>query len=371
MIQESYTLLSAMLTSFAITYIVLPSVIDLAYKKNLFDVPDDRKVHTQLIPSLGGIGIFIGVLISFTLFCNVEIFGMYKYIITAYFLLFFMGIKDDLVPMSASIKFGLQIVAAAILTYAGIRITNLHGLFGIEYLNIWFSYALSIFFIVGVTNAFNLIDGIDGLAGGLGGLNCMTLGSLLFWVGDLNFAVLGFVITGSLIAFLKYNFSSYPNKTFMGDAGSLLLGLTVTILSIRFIESPKAFEVLSIVSPIGIVAGIIFIPVFDTLRVFTLRLSRGQSPFSPDKSHIHHELLSSGLNHRAASILLYAGNLVLIANVLFFKSQTGLLLILLSLIAGTVIIQFMIIWRYRHRKSQINNLQDKLNQINEENYLIS
>lgn len=370
MTSELWLLLGATTCSFIITYFSIPSVINLAFAKNLFDTPNERKVHTRQIPSLGGIGIFIGVLISFTIFSSVEIFQTYKYILTAYLLLFFMGLKDDLVPMKATIKLMLQIVAAALLALGGIRITSLHGIFGIEDLNMAMSYALTIFFIVGVTNAFNLIDGIDGLAGGLGGINCVTLGSLLLWVEEYNYAILAFAITGSLIAFLRYNLGTYPNKIFMGDAGSLLLGLTVTILSIRFIESPLAFSTLSVISPIGIVAGIIFIPVFDTLRVFTLRLSRGVSPFSPDKSHIHHELLSSGLSHKKASFLLYLGNLLLIANVLFFKNQTALYIIFSCLVVGAIFVHLLVIWRYRLGKQKAKELNQQLEQLKQENSFI-
>jgi len=367
---ESLYILGAFACSFILTYLVMPSIIDLAYKKKLFDVPDERKVHTRQIPSIGGIGIFIGVLITFTVFSSQSIFSEYKYILTAYLLLFFMGVKDDLVPMKALPKLFLQILAAAILAFGGIRIESLFGMFGIEELNIYVSYIFTIFFIVGVTNAFNLIDGIDGLAGGLGGINCISLGSLLLWLNDYNYAILAFAITGSLFAFLRYNFGKFPNKTFMGDAGSLLLGLTVTILAIQFMSSPIAEERLSIVSPFAIVMGIIAIPVFDTLRVFSLRISKGQSPFSPDKNHVHHELLSSGLSHKNASIVLYVGNLILICNVLFFKSETATNLILLTVIAGAIFIHTLFIWRFRFRKKEVNKLQKELQILEEENQLI-
>ena len=364
-------ILLASICSFVITYGVIPSVLELAYKKKLFDTPNERKVHTQQIPSLGGIGIFIGVLITLTAFASVDFFASYKFIFISYLILFLVGLKDDLVPMSAKVKFVIQILIAILLIQGGIQINSLNGLFGIEELNVWASYLLTIVFIVGVTNAFNLIDGIDGLAGGLGGINCVTLGVLLFWVGEINYAILGFAVAGSLLAFLRYNFGKYPNKIFMGDAGSLLLGLTITILAIRFMESPLVLEKLNIISPFGIVAGIIFIPVFDTLRVFTIRLAKGLSPFTPDRSHIHHEFLSSGLTHRSASILLYIGNLLLILTVLIFRNQPTIILLVLSIGVSTVFVYSLLKWRYRYRTTKVKVLEKELKSIEEETYMIS
>lgn len=356
--------------SFLITYLCIPQVLHLAFQKQLFDVPDERKVHTVAIPSLGGIGIFIGVLITFTFFHSEAIFHEYKYLATAYLILFFTGLKDDLTPIDAKIKFVIQIFCAFIIVQGGIRITDLHGFMGIDELNLAVSYFISILFIVGVTNAYNLIDGIDGLAGGLGGINCITFGTLLLWVGANDYALLGFIVAGALLAFLRYNFASYPDKIFMGDAGSLLLGLTVTILSIKFIEAPGTLSVLSIVSPPAIVAAIIAIPVFDTLRVFTLRILNGKSPFSPDKSHIHHAFLASGFSHKSASIALYIINLLLIINVLTFKSESAFHLILLTLMIGAFVVQAITLWNYYNRQQLSEELKEKLSTLEKENHLL-
>jgi len=367
---ELLSLLACMTCSCLITYVTIPSVINLAYQKKLLDVPDERKIHSELIPSLGGIGIFIGVLISFTLFCNLHSFEVYKYILTSYLILFFMGIKDDLLPIIARKKLMIQIFVALLMAYGGVRITNLYGLFGIEEINLVWSYILTILFIVGTTNAYNLIDGVDGLAGGLGGIGCATLGFLLLWVQEYNFAILAFAITGSLLAFLRYNFSKYPNKTFMGDGGSLLLGLTITILSIQFIESPKVLSVLNISSPIGIIIGIIFIPVYDTLRVFTLRIIKGQSPFQPDKSHIHHEFIKSKVAHLHTSLFLWLGNLLMILAVLLFRAQHATTLLLIVIIVGVTLIHTLVYLRFRRESKRALTLSAELEIIQTENYLI-
>lgn len=367
---EILILFSCSICSFLITYFTLPSVIKLAYHKKLFDIPDVRKVHSELTPSLGGIGIFIGVLISFTLFCSLSNFEAYKYIITAYLILFFMGIKDDLLPMDAKKKLLIQIIVAALIAFGGVRITSLHGLLGIYNIHVIASYCLTIFFIVGITNSYNLIDGVDGLAGGLGGIGCMTLGFLLLWVQEYNFAVLAFAITGSLLAFLRYNFAKYPNKTFMGDNGSLLLGLTITVLSIQFVESVNTRLIMEITSPIGIIAGIIFIPFYDTIRVFTIRILNGKSPFSPDKNHIHHEFLRSKVGHRQTSIFLWIGNVLMIAAVLLFRHQDTFNLILIVMTVGIIFVHALVYLRRKTESKKVENLSTQLEEIKKENYLL-
>jgi len=367
---EILSLIGCSICSFLITYFTLPSVINLAYQKKLLDIPDARKVHVELIPSLGGVGIFIGVLISFTLFCSLSDFEAYKYILTGYLILFFMGIKDDMVPMDAKKKLLIQIFVAGMIAYGGVRITSLFGLFGIEEINIVASYCLTIFFIVGITNSYNLIDGVDGLAGGLGGIGCITLGILLLWVQEYNFAVLAFAITGSLIAFLRYNFGKYPNKTFMGDNGSLLLGLTITVLSIQFIETPNTQSIMGIHSPIGIIAGIIFIPFYDTIRVFTIRILNGRSPFSADKNHIHHEFLRSKVGHRQTSILLWIGNVLMIAAVLIFRNQDTFNLILIVIIVGILFVHLLVNLRKKNEAKKVVQLNSELETIQKENYLL-
>lgn len=360
------------LTGFLVTYISIPSILEIAYKKNLFDVPDERKVHTRQIPSLGGVGIFVGVLIAFTIWSTPETLGMgsYKFILTSYLILFFMGLKDDLIIMDALPKLAIQIGVACILVFGDIRITSLHGIFGIGELNDYVSYVLSVIFIVGITNAFNLIDGIDGLAGGLGGINCLTFGALMYIYDQYEFAILAFSIGGALLAFLRYNFSTYPKKIFMGDTGSLLLGLTVSILSIIFMNTSAQSGSLGAISPPIVVLGIIFIPVMDTLRVMTVRILDGRSPFSPDKNHIHHKFLDSGVTHKNASIALYLINIALVITVIAFHKTDSLLLGVLILFVGSASTQILVFLRYKRRDKRIDDLSEKLEQLKKENQFL-
>ena len=367
---EIQAIIWATICSGIITFLTIPVVINIAFEKKLVAKGPDQSKAWSLVPNLGGIGIFPGILIAFTLFSSIEIFSAYKYILTALLCFFFMGIKNDLAPISTRNKIGFQFLVAALLTYGGIRISSLHGLFGIYELSTFSSCTLSMLFIIGITNAFRFSDDIEGLAGGLGGINCATLAALLLWIGEYNYAVLGFAITGSLLAFLRFNYGRFPNKISMGEAGSLLLGLTVTILSIRFIESPKALETLSVISPIGIIAGIIFIPLFDSLRVFIIRLSKGRSLLKARKSHIHDQFTSSGISHKKAGFLMYLGNIALIINVLFFKNQTAIVLILSSMVIVVLLFHMLLIWRFRNRSTKVTQLSDELKKLEEENCLI-
>lgn len=361
-----FQLLLATLSSFIISYVTIPVVIDVAIRKNLFNVSKFNGEVGQQAPGLGGIGIFIGVIISFTFFSSVEVFYAYKYLLTAYLILFFMGLKNDVDLISPRMKTVLLVLAAALLVAGDIRITAL----GAQVLPVWISYFFSLVFIVSLTNAFKLVDHTEGLAGGLGGIHCFTLGGLLLWVEDYNYAVLAFTITGSLLAFLRYNLSAWPRKINMGDAGALLLGMTVTILAIRFIESPVAQVRLSIVSPMGLIFGILFIPVFYTIRLLIRKISRRETGFFQKETTIHREIIPTGLSPRKTSLLFYLGNVALIVNVLFFKNQTALVIIILSLVIGSVFVHLLIMWRHHGNTHEVHALKEKINIIKEENSLI-
>lgn len=355
-----------------ITLLVIPSILQVAYKKQLFDVPDERKVHFQPIPSLGGVGIFIGVIISFTLWArNLNDFPEYKYVLTSYLVLFFMGLKDDLILMRAHHKLFIQLVVAILLTTGGVRVFNLQGFFGIYELSNFWSYAISIVFIVGVTNAFNLIDGIDGLAGGLGGINCFTFGALLYLGGHYEYALLAFAVGGSLLGFLRYNFRQYPNKIFMGDTGSLLLGLTVAILGVFFLNFSQEEGGLGFVSPAVVVLAIMAIPIVDTTRVFIIRISAGRSPFSPDRNHIHHQVLAMGASHKMASAMLYLVNILLVITVMLFRNTESVGLALIILFVGTVCTQLFVFGGNLKREQKMADTKSRLEQLERENQFMN
>lgn len=323
----------AFITSFALTYLAIPSIINVAIKKRLYDEPGDRRSHTVSTPSLGGIAIFAGTLFSIILWTPFRYFGDMQYILCAFIIIFLIGVKDDIDPISPGTKFMGELFAAGILVFrANIRLTSLYGFFGIDALPEFVSIALSIFTIIVIINAFNLIDGINGLSASIGILICSVLGTWFYLVESIEIAVVAFALCGALIAFLKYNVT--PAKIFMGDTGALLLGLICSILTIKFIEHHNDMSgQYTFTSAPSVAIAILILPLFDTLRVFTLRIIEGKSPFNPDRKHIHHILIDTGLSHMQATgfLLLFNALFIFLAFILQDMGNMKLLLIILTL----------------------------------------
>jgi len=333
-------LLSAAL-AFLITFFAIPVIIQVAKDKKLFDEPDERKVHKTVIPTLGGLGIFAGFIIATLMGVPSGITSELQYFAAAATVIFFLGIKDDILVLSASKKFIGQLIAAGIIIkFGGVQLNNMHGFLGIYEIPHLASIILSIFTIIVITNSFNLIDGVDGLAGSLGLLTTLVFGVYFFYAGQLTYAVMAFALAGSTIGFLIYNFS--PAKIFMGDTGSLLLGLVNSILVIKFINvagNPASNFPVEAAPALGF--AILMIPLFDTLRVFGLRILDRRSPFSPDRTHVHHFLLDLGLSHRAVTFTCVIVNVVFIALAFFLRHMgtttvLGILLLSAFIFIGTI-----------------------------------
>ena len=316
-----YILLSAAL-AFLITFFAIPVIIQVAKDKKLFDEPDERKVHKNVIPTLGGLGIFAGFIIATLMGVPSGITSELQYFAAATTVIFFLGIKDDILILSASKKFIGQLIAAGIIIkFGGVQITNMHGFLGVYEIHRIASIVFTIFTIIVITNSFNLIDGVDGLAGSLGLLTTLIFGSYFFYAGQLTYAVMAFALAGSIIGFLIYNFS--PAKIFMGDTGSLLIGLINSILVIKFINvAGNTSSNIPLEAAPAIGFSILMIPLFDTLRVFGLRILDRRSPFSPDRTHVHHFLLDLGFSHRMITITCVVTNIAFIA-LAYFLRQMG------------------------------------------------
>lgn len=238
----------------------------------------------------------------------------FKYLVASMFILFFMGLKDDIIGMSPSKKLIIHLGVGFILVYLGnIRITDFNGLFGIFTIPTWVSMALSLFVYIVIVNAINLIDGVDGLAGGVGLIASLTFAFWFYQTGDLPLALLALGLAGSLLGFLVFNFS--PAKIFMGDSGSLIIGVVLYVLAVKMIEFNEAQLIHVIRGPSKPVMAmaILCYPLVDTLRVFTIRVLKGRSPFSADRNHIHHKLLSLGFSHKKTVIILYLYSLLIIS----------------------------------------------------------
>jgi len=240
-----------------------------------------------------------------------------------------IGVKDDIDPVSPGIKFIAQLIAAAILVFkAQIRITTLYSIFGVGDLPYWLSILISVMVIIFIINAFNLIDGINGLAGMISVISSLTFGYWFYIVGRMELTVVAFALIGALIPFLRFNFT--PAKIFMGDTGSLLIGFTASILSIQYVEYNKLLieSDYYIAAAPAIAIAILIIPVYDTIRVVFLRLLHRQSPFKPDKRHIHHLFLEAGFSHMQTTFILSGINVLFILFAFLFNHLGSLTLFL-------------------------------------------
>lgn len=305
--------------AFIITFLAIPVIMQVAEQKKLYDIPDERKVHTRLVASLGGVGIFGGFLLASLLSVQGYLNPEFQYFFAAALVIFFLGLKDDLIILSATKKFIGQLIAASILIHlGGIRLESMHGILGFNELPEAFSLALSYLTIIVVMNSFNLIDGVDGLAGSLGILTMAVFGTYFFVIDFQAYALLAFSMAGSLVAFLIFNHQ--PAKIFMGDSGSLMIGLINSILVTKFINVADApFVAVQVPAAVAVGFSILIVPLLDTLRVFSIRILNGRSPFTPDRNHVHHLLLDRGLSHSAVTLTCVAVNLFFIAMAWFLK----------------------------------------------------
>lgn len=336
-------------------YLTIPVIVKLSVIKKLVDVPNERKVNKTPIPNLGGIALFIGVTMGTLLVIHNNVFTDLRFVLAGMIIMFFVGVKDDILALSAWKKLVAQIFCALVLTgYGDIRITSLHGLIGIEEIGYIQSLAISSLLIVAIINAFNLIDGIDGLAAAIGIIASTFLGILFFSLQHYNYASLSFSLAGSLVAFFFFNVFGQKNKIFMGDTGSLILGLLLAVFTIKYneftLDGNRDFYYLAPVLSLAIIS----VPLFDMIRLFIVRIINNKSPFAPDINHIHHKVLKLGYSHLNATLLICSVNLIIIAVVLVLSSlENNVLLLILSLVAAFFSALPRLIYEYRRANNSL------------------
>lgn len=366
---EFYLTLFSILTAFGLCYLIIPVIIDVAAAKKLFDLPDHRKQHTTPVPPLGGVGIIISLAFAFFLWADLSQVPELKYGFLGVLIIFFMGLKDDLLEMNATRKFIIQIGMAGMATLGGLRITHLHGLFGLETLPVSLQYAVSIFAIVGLANAFNLIDGIDGLSGGLSSICFLGLGLIFASLGLHTYSLLAFTGLGATLAFLKYNYS--PAKIFMGDAGSLSLGFLIAIMCIKLIQTTAVLSGFVSINSLFItfVFSLIIIPVVDVSQVMTNRILHGKSPFDPDRGHLHHILLRLGLSHKQAAFVLWMNTLLFFCICLgtYFLAFSPTMT-LLGIFAYAYAAVLVLHWKDRMHTAVVKTQEKRLETLNPANF---
>ncbi|MEO9476979.1 MAG: MraY family glycosyltransferase [Cyclobacteriaceae bacterium] len=319
--------------SFLVTFTLLPLIIKVSKSIDVLDMPDRRKIHKVSTPSLGGIGIFIGFVMAMLISISFAELAELKFFLGGVALIFVLGIRDDIASLQAKHKIAVQLLCAVLIVFfSGIKLHGLYGILGVHELPYGVAEFLSVFMIVGFTNSFNLIDGIDGLAGSLGFIILSLFGWLFLKMEMYSLAIFCLAVSGSLGAFLFFNW--HPSKVFMGDTGSMLLGFITSVLAIVVINNAQALvftEGIIIKSPVALTIGALSIPIYDTLRVFIIRFSKGQSPLAPDRNHIHHGLLKLGMKHSSATLILVSLNLLILsAVVLLNETFTNGELILLT-----------------------------------------
>lgn len=349
-----FKIATAGLVAFILVFISIPTILRVAYSKNLFDEPGKRRVHKKQTPNLGGLAIFFGIVLTFLLYGDLFHNRDIPFLIPAALIIFSIGIKDDIMVTAPIMKLLGQLLTAFIIVGLGeVRITDFHGFFGLEP-DYFISLLFSVLFVVFIINGFNLIDGVDGLASITG---IITISAFSFWFllnGNETMPVLGTIIVGTLMAFTYYNVFSKSQKIFMGDTGSLLIGFFVSIFAIKFMEANVADEhsytFFTMTSAPAVTLGILIVPIIDTLRVFFRRISRGQSPFAADKSHVHHRLLTLGLSHFQITLIIGGINLLFIFTSFLLKDFGTVRLLVINLTAGWIIFQFPSLLIYNRRK---------------------
>jgi UDP-N-acetylmuramyl pentapeptide phosphotransferase/UDP-N-acetylglucosamine-1-phosphate transferase len=289
-------------------------VVNVVQKLGFMDKPNIRSAAQKPIPTLGGIAIFFSFVFVSTIALSGNELPEMTYIITAMLLIFFVGLKDDIVTLSPAKKITAQIIAASIIVFmAEIRFTHLHGLLGIGEIGIIPSFLITAFTIVVIINAFNLMDGIDGLAAGLSILAAFVFGCWFYISGHTGYAFLCASLIGAIGGFFYMNVYGHRYKIFMVDTGSLVLGTIISIFVIQFNEfNINQNQTYALASSPGISFGILFYPLFDTVRVMVIRILNRRSPFSADKNHLHHRLLLLGNSHRKSTYIIIGMNILFI-----------------------------------------------------------
>ena len=308
-----FTAVFVFLLSFSVAYFALPSVIYVVKQKNLMDSPNERSSHKEKTPTLGGISFFVSIVFTLMVFRPFDIDQVGINILSGVGVLFFVGLKDDLVGVKPSTKIIGQIIATLMLFFStDLKITTLDGFLNITDIPYWTSVFISCAIVMAIVNSYNLIDGINGSASMVGMVIFSGFAYVFYDAEMYYYFLLSILCIGFLLAFLRYNLSN-KKRVFMGDTGSMIVGFILAVLAIKFFALDTTSLESAVINPankVWVLLSIIFIPFFDTTRVFTTRIIRHGKPFKADRSHIHHVIIDYlKLSHAKASILLASINL--------------------------------------------------------------
>jgi len=339
------------LISFIVGFIGMPVIIRIAKAKGFVVRPNKRMSHTGEIPNIGGLNICFSYMLTFLLFESDQ-FSQNQFFLIGLLVIMTIGFIDDVLVLTPAAKlFGETLAGIAMIGFADIRITHLHGLLGITEIGIIPSYLISLFILIAIINAVNLIDGIDGLASGLGILYCLFFAVYFGLAGETSWSISAICMIGSLAVFFTFNVFGHREKIFMGDSGSLLLGYLLTTFVFRFCEINAYHEVpefLHMDAAPAVAICVLTVPIFDTIRVSLTRIKKHRSPFLPDKNHIHHLLLRTGLNHIQTTCVILTVSMLFIGLGILGRNWNMWVLVICDFAIATALT--LILWRIINKK---------------------
>lgn len=350
--------------------IVIPQILLIAFRKRLFDIQDERKIHKGVVPRLGGIAFTPVIFFTIFFMLGVDLMLGHAEILSevgresrpVFFgfcsitILYLIGMADDLIGVKYRAKFAAQILCSILIIAGGIYIGDLHGIFGINRLPVWIGYLATPLAIVFIINAINLIDGIDGLASGLCSIVCLYYGIIFYIFGYYAYSMLSFATLGVLIPFFYYNvFGKVERhkKIFMGDTGSLTVGIMISFLGIKMTQCvPEAIS--QIYNPMILVFSPLIIPCLDVVRVYLHRIKTKKNPFLPDKNHIHHKLMALGLSQRPTMILIVTVALLLTLCNVFLSKYINATLLLIIDVTGWTLLNMWLTFKIKQKQKIID-----------------
>ena len=339
------------LISFFLGLIGMPVVVRIAKAKGFVVRTNKRMSHTGEVPNVGGLNICFSFMLTYLLF-EFNQMSQSQFFLIGLFAIMAVGFIDDVLILTPIAKIlGETLAGIALIGFADIRLTHLHGIFGVEQIGIIPSYLLSLFVLLAIINAINLIDGVDGLASGLGMLYCIFFAIYFHLAGEISWSILGICMVGALAVFFIYNVFGNREKIFMGDSGSLLLGYLLTAFVFHFCEINayhEVPEVLHMSAAPAVAICVLTVPIYDTIRVSLTRIKQHRSPFEPDKNHIHHLLLRTGLNHIQTTCVLLSVSVLFIGLAILGRNWNPWVLLIIDFALATALT--LILWRILNKK---------------------
>ena len=310
-----YTIIIPFFTALLLVGWIHPRLVKIALLKNIVDNPDARKLQRTPVPVLGGVAVFFGVVIAIGCMSSVVDCSGLPVVIMAMMAMLYTGTMDDILSLSPGLRFVIEIVVVLLLIFVGgYCIDDFHGLWNIGRFSYWCAVPLTVVAAVGIINAINLVDGVNGLSSGYCIMACLIFGTLFFLAGEAPMTILAAVSVGALIPFFLHNVFGKTSKMFIGDGGTLVMGVVMSVFVIAILQNGS--RVAAYVNPnvrlVPFTLAVLSVPVFDTLRVMSTRILKGTSPFRPDKTHLHHMFIDLGCSHVATTLAILGVNMFVV-----------------------------------------------------------